>query len=65
MDLFGLVPIMIGILYVILAFVNIEWLMKNKGDFLIKILGRKGVRAWLAVVGIFFLGTGLFILLSG
>jgi hypothetical protein len=63
MDPVGFIPIVIGAMFIIASLANIEWLMRNKGDFLIKILGRQGVRSWLVIVGLFFIIGGLFIIL--
>jgi hypothetical protein len=63
-DPIGFLPIVIGSLFIIASLANIEWLMRNKGDFLIKILGRQGVRGWLLIIGLFFIAGGIFILLA-
>jgi hypothetical protein len=64
MDLVGFIPLAIGILYLVAAFADIEWIMKNKSSLLIKILGYKGVRGWLTLGGLFFIVAGLFLLIG-
>jgi hypothetical protein len=61
----GIVPLVVGIIFLILAFRDIEWIMKNKSSLLVKILGREGVRGWLALAGLFFMGGGIFLLVVG
>ena len=58
----GFIPIAFGIFFLVGAFKDWNWMIKNTWP-LIKIIGRDEVRGYLALVGLFFIGAGIFLLI--
>jgi len=63
MNPFGLVPIAIGIFFLIGSLRDWDWFIDNTGPLLTRILGRDGARGFLTIIGLCFIGIGVFILL--
>jgi hypothetical protein len=62
MDLGGVIPLLIGVLFIIVAIGNWNWVMKKTGPFLIKFLKKEGARGLFVTVGLFFVIVGISLL---
>jgi small neutral amino acid transporter SnatA (MarC family) len=58
--------ILVGLLSAAASYFNWDWYFNNyRARFLVKIIGRKGARIFYMVLGLFLVGLGTALLLSG
>lgn len=61
MNLAGLFPIAGGVFFLIGAISDWDWLMKTSWP-LVKLIKREGLRAYYIIIGLFFIGIGIYVL---